>query len=45
MLTGPGRTTIAIYAAALMTPLLILWGFVDRWLRRRAKRRGDPFSS
>jgi preprotein translocase subunit SecA len=45
MLTGPGRTTIAIYAAALMTPLLILWGFVERWLRRRAKRRGDPFSS
>ena len=44
MLTGPGRTTIAIYAAAMMMPLLVLWGSVDRWLRRRAKRRGDPFS-
>jgi preprotein translocase subunit SecA len=44
MLTGPGRTTIAIYAAAMMMPLLVLWGSVDRWLRRRAKRRG-PFSS
>jgi preprotein translocase subunit SecA len=44
MLTGPGRTTIAIYAAAIMMPLLVLWGSVDRWLRRHAKRRGDPFS-
>jgi preprotein translocase subunit SecA len=44
MLTGPGRATIAIYAAAMMMPLLVLWGSVDRWLRRREKRRGDPFS-
>jgi preprotein translocase subunit SecA len=44
MLTGPGRTTIAIYAAAMMMPLLALWGSVDRWLRKRAKRRGDLFS-
>jgi preprotein translocase subunit SecA len=43
MLTGPGRTTIAIYAAAMMMPLLLLWGLVDRWLRRRPKRRRDPF--
>jgi len=45
MLTGPGRTTVAIYAAALMMPLLVLWGAVDRWLGKRAQRRGDPFSS
>jgi preprotein translocase subunit SecA len=35
MLTGPGRTTIAIYAAVMMMPLLILWGLVDRLLRRK----------
>jgi preprotein translocase subunit SecA len=43
MLTGPGRTTIAIYAAVVMMPLLLLWGLVDRLLRRRPKRRRDPF--
>jgi preprotein translocase subunit SecA len=43
MLTGPGRTTIAIYAAVVMMPLLLLWGLVDRFLRRRPKRRVDPF--
>jgi preprotein translocase subunit SecA len=43
MLTGPGRATIAIYAAIAMMPLLLLWGLVDRLLRRRPKRRGDPF--
>ena len=42
MLTGPGRATIAIYAAAMMMPLLVLWGSVDRWLRRRPTRRGGP---
>jgi preprotein translocase subunit SecA len=39
MLTGPGRTTIAIYAATIMMPLLLLWGLVDRLLRRRPARR------
>ena len=39
MLMGPGRTTVAIYAAAIMMPLLLLWGLVDRMLRRRPKRR------
>jgi hypothetical protein len=43
MLTGPGRTTIAIYGAALMMPLLVLWGLVDRVLGKRPTRRGDPF--
>jgi len=40
MLTGPGRTTIAIYGAVMMMPLLVLWGLADRFLRKRAKRRG-----
>jgi preprotein translocase subunit SecA len=44
MLTGPGRTSIAIYAAAIMMPLLLLWGLVDRMLRRRPTRRRNPFS-
>ena len=43
MLTGPGRASIAIYAAAIMMPLLLVWGLVDRILRRRPKRRGSPF--
>jgi preprotein translocase subunit SecA len=43
MLTGPGRTTVAIYAAVVMMPLLVLWGLIDRFLRKRTKRRGDPF--
>jgi len=43
MLTGPGRATIAIYAAALMGPLLVLWGLVDRLLRKRPTRRRSPF--
>ena len=43
MLTGPGRTTVTIYAAAVMMPLLVLWGLVDRLLRKPSKRRRDPF--
>ena len=43
MLTGPGRTSMAIYAAVVMMPLLLAWGLVDRFLRKRSKRRGDPF--
>ena len=42
MLTGPGGVTIAIYAAAVMMPLLVLWGLVERLLPRRARRRADP---
>ena len=41
LLTGPGRTSVAIYAAAVMMPLLLLWGLLDRLLRRRPKRRGN----
>jgi preprotein translocase subunit SecA len=39
MLSGPGRTTVAIYAAVAMMPLLLLWGLVDRLLRKRPARR------
>jgi preprotein translocase subunit SecA len=42
MLTGPGRNTIAIYAATFLMPLMILWGLVDR-LRKRPGRRKGPF--
>jgi len=37
MLTGSGRTTVAIYAAVMTMPLLILWGLVDRFFRRRPR--------
>jgi preprotein translocase subunit SecA len=42
-LIGPGGTTIAIYSAALFGPLFLLWGIVERCLRKIAPRRGDPF--
>jgi preprotein translocase subunit SecA len=43
MLTGPGGATVAIYSAAVMMPLLILWGLVESLLRRAIGRRPDPF--
>jgi preprotein translocase subunit SecA len=43
MLTGPGGATVAIYSAAVMMPLLILWGLVESLLRRATGRRSDPF--
>ena len=43
MLTGPGRTSIAIYSAGLLMPLLIAWGLVDRYVRKRPRRRTDPY--
>jgi preprotein translocase subunit SecA len=43
MLTGPGGATVAIYSAAVMMPLLILWGLVESLLRRATRRRADPF--
>ena len=41
MLIGPGRATIAIYAAAVLTPLLLAVGLIDRCLRRSTRRRRD----
>jgi preprotein translocase subunit SecA len=43
LLTGPGGVTVAIYSAAIMGPLLILWGLVETLLRRGPPRRADPF--
>jgi preprotein translocase subunit SecA len=35
LLSGPGRTTVAISSALFAMPLLILWGVVDRFFKRR----------
>ena len=43
MLTGPGGSTVAMYSAALLMPLLVLWGLVENLLRRVGPRRADPF--
>ncbi len=43
MLTGPGGTTLGIYAASMMMPLLVLWGLVENLFRRRPPRRQDLF--
>ncbi len=39
MLTGPGRATFAVGAALSSMPLLILWGLLDTFARRRPRRR------
>jgi len=36
-LIGPGGPTIAIYSSALLGPLFLLWGVVERFLRRRKR--------
>jgi hypothetical protein len=46
MLTGPGRSTFAMYAVAMMRPLLLVWGLVDRLLEgardvRRIRSAGE----
>jgi preprotein translocase subunit SecA len=38
MLSGPGRATFAVGAALAAMPLLMLWGLVDRFGRRRHSR-------
>ena len=43
MLAGPGRTSIAIFSAMWLMPLMIAWGLVDRYLRKRPLRRADPY--
>jgi preprotein translocase subunit SecA len=42
LLTGPGGVTIAMYSAAVLMPLLLLWGLVENALRRLPGRRYDP---
>ena len=39
MLTGPGKATFGIGAALMAMPLLVFWGVVDRWFKRRPGRR------
>jgi preprotein translocase subunit SecA len=41
LLTGPGGATVAIFSAALMMPLLVMWGLVDRYLNKENVRRRD----
>jgi preprotein translocase subunit SecA len=41
LLTGVGGKTVATYSAAMLMPLLILWGLVDRFFGRPSARRGD----
>ena len=43
LLAGPGRTSVAIFAAVWLMPLMIAWGLVDRYLRKRPRRRADPY--
>ena len=43
LLTGPGRGSIAIFSAMWLMPLMITWGLVDRYLRKRPRRRADPY--
>jgi preprotein translocase subunit SecA len=38
LLTGPGGPTVAIYAAALLAPLFLTWGVVERWWGGKKKR-------
>jgi preprotein translocase subunit SecA len=38
MLGGPGGPTFAMASAAIFWPLLIAWGLVDRYLRKRSDR-------
>jgi preprotein translocase subunit SecA len=42
LLTGPGGRTVAVYAAAMLMPLLLAWGAIARWRRNRALRRAPP---
>ncbi len=40
LLTGPGGATVAIYAAVMMMPLLVLWGLIDRYFGKGSRRGG-----
>jgi preprotein translocase subunit SecA len=43
LLTGPGGATIAMFSAALLMPLFLVWGLVERLFRRSGGRRSNPF--
>ena len=38
LLTGPGGTTVAMYAAAMMMPLLVLWAVIDKYFGKGGRR-------
>jgi preprotein translocase subunit SecA len=37
MLTGPGKATFGIGAALMAMPLLVFWGLIDRWFKKRGR--------
>jgi preprotein translocase subunit SecA len=39
LLMGPGGVTMAIYSAAVLMPMLVAWGVVERYWRHRTDRR------
>ena len=45
LLTGPGGTTVAIYAAAMMMPLLVLWALIDKWFGKGGRWVGHSSRS
>jgi preprotein translocase subunit SecA len=42
LLTGPGGATVAIYAAVMMMPLLVLWGLVDKYFGKGRQLATTP---
>ena len=42
MLMGVGAMTVAMYSAAVLTPLFVLMGLVERWRSRRTTRGHPP---
>jgi preprotein translocase subunit SecA len=42
LLTGPGGATVAIYAAVMLTPLLLAWGLLERLKGRLRTARTTP---
>ncbi|HXW07919.1 MAG TPA: accessory Sec system translocase SecA2 [Vicinamibacterales bacterium] len=42
MLTGPGGVTVAMYSAAVLTPLLLSWGLIERLFGRGSRHRRLP---
>ena len=43
VMTAGASTSVEIFAAMWLMPLMIAWGLVDRYLRKRPRRRADPY--